>query len=258
MGKLARKVALITGAGSGIGRASAILFAQEGARVSVVDYAREAARETASEIKKAKGEAIFIRADVSRAADVTMMVERTVSTFGRLDILYNNAGISPKPGARIADFREDEWDSIMDTNLKSAFLASKHAIPIMVRQGGGVILSTSSVNGIGAVPTSGAYCVSKAGLILLCKLIAVEYARNNIRANCVCPGMTSTGMTGGLSEIPMDFIPEGRMADPQEIARAALFLASEDASYVNGTCFVVDGGWSAQLVGPVKEDRLKA
>jgi 3-oxoacyl-[acyl-carrier protein] reductase len=254
VGKLDGKVCLITGAGSGIGRATAILFAREGARVGVVDLILETAEKTVADIRQAKGEAIAIKADVSKAADVEMMVKKTVATYGRLDILHSNAGISKRTGAFIADLSEEDWDTVLDTNLKSAFLGAKYSIPIMIKQGGGVIINTSSVNGIGAVPTVGPYSAAKAGMILLCKTIAAEYAKQGIRANSVCPGMTRTGMMtdAEFNYLDVDFIPQGRPGKPEEIANAALFLASDDASYVNGTHLVVDGGWSCQTVLPVK------
>lgn len=253
MGKLDGKVALITGAGSGIGRATAILFAREGAKVSVVDCVMETAEKTVAEIRKNKGEAIAIKADVSKAAEVEMMVTKTVDAFGRLDILHNNAGVGRL--GLVADLTEEDWDAVLDTNLKSAFLASRLAIPIMIRQGGGVILNTSSANGIGAVPTFSPYSASKAGMILLCKTIAAEYAKQNIRANAICPGMTVTGMMPSemFDYLQVDFIPQGRPGRPEEIANAALFLVSDDASYVNGTYLLVDGGWSCQTVVPPKQ-----
>ena len=253
--KLDGKVALITGAGSGIGRASALLFAKEGAKVAVADRVPKGGQETVAMIKKAKGEAIFVEADVSKAADVEKMIKKTVDTYGRIDILYNNAGISARTLAFTADLTEEDWDTVLDTNLKSAFLGSKYAIPIMIKQGGGVIINTASVQGLGGGPLVSPYCAAKAGMILLSKTIAAEYAKQNIRINCVCPGMTRTGMMTDemISGLQMDFIPQGRPGEPEEIAQAALFLASDDAAYVTGACLVVDGGWSAQLVVPYKQ-----
>ena len=254
MGRLDGKVALITGAASGIGRASAVLFAKEGATVAVVDRALPEAQETVAVIKKAKGEAIAIEADVSRAADVEMMIKKTVDTYGRLDILFNNAGISFRTLAFTADLSEEDWDAVLDTNLKSVFLASRLAIPIMIKQGGGVIVNTSSANGLGGGPLVSPYCASKAGMILLSKTMAAEYAKQKIRVNCICPGMSNTPMMApNLPALQMDFIPQGRAGEPEEIAQAALFLASDDASYVTGTFLPVDGGWSAQLVVPYKQ-----
>ncbi len=254
MGKLDGKVALITGAASGIGKAAALLFAKEGAKVAAVDRVHKGTQETVTMIKKAKGEAIFIEADVSRATDVERMVKTTVDAYRRLDILFNNAGMSARTLAFTADLSEEDWDTILDTNLKSVFLASKHAIPIMIRQGGGVIVNTSSAQGLGGGPLVSPYCASKAGMILLSKTMAAEYAKQNIRVNCICPGMTDTPMMSAyFSSLQMDFIPQGRPGKPEEIAQAALFLASDDASYVTGAFLPVDGGWSAQLVVPYKQ-----
>jgi meso-butanediol dehydrogenase / (S,S)-butanediol dehydrogenase / diacetyl reductase len=252
MGKLDGKVALITGAGSGIGRATAILFAREGARVGVADYVLETAQKTVADIRKAKGDAIAIKADVRKAADVEAMVKQTVDAYGRLDILHNNAGIG-RP-ALIADLTEEDWDAVVDTHLKGAFLGAKFAIPHMLKQGGGVIINTSSANGVGAVPTMAAYSAAKAGMILLCKTIAAEYAKQNIRANAICPGMTVTGMMppAMFDHLQVDFIPQGRPGRAEEIASVALFLASDDASYVNGAHLMVDGGWSCLTVVPPK------
>lgn len=254
MGRLEGKVALITGAASGIGRASAVLFAREGARVAAADRALPGAQETVAIIKKAKGEAIAIAADVSRAADVEAMVNMTVDVYGRLDILFNNAGISFRTLAFTADLSEEDWDAVLDTNLKSVFLASRLAIPIMIKQGGGVIVNTSSANGLGGGPLVSPYCASKAGMILLSKTMAAEYAKQKIRVNCICPGMSNTPMMApNLPALQMDFIPQGRAGEPEEIAQAALFLASDDASYVTGVFLPVDGGWSAQLVVPYRQ-----
>jgi len=255
LGKLDGKVALITGAGSGIGRASALLFAKEGAKLAVADRVPKGGRETVAMIKKAKGEAIFIEADVSKAADVEKMVKKTVDAYGRIDILYNNAGIGSRTLGFTADLTEEDWDAVLDTNLKSAFLGSKYAIPIMIKQGGGVIINTASAQALGGGPLVSPYCAAKAGMILLSKTIAAEYAKQNIRANCVCPGMINTPMMPPdmFASLQMEFIPQGRPGEPEEIARAALFLASDDATYVNGAYLVVDGGWSAQLIVPYKQ-----
>ncbi len=254
MGRLDGKVALITGAASGIGRAGALLFAREGAKVAAVDRVHKGTQETVTMIKKAKGEAIAIEADVSRATDVEAMVKKTADVYGRLDILFNNAGMSARTLAFTADLSEEDWDTVVDTNLKSVFLASRLAIPIMIKQGGGVIVNTSSAQGLGGGPLVSPYCASKAGMILLSKTMAAEYAKQNIRVNCICPGMTDTPMMSAyFSSLQMDFIPQGRPGKPEEIAQAALFLASDDASYITGAFLPVDGGWSAQLIVPYKQ-----
>jgi NAD(P)-dependent dehydrogenase (short-subunit alcohol dehydrogenase family) len=254
MGRLEKKVALITGAASGIGRASALLFAREGAKLAVVDRALPGVLETAGMIMKTGGEAIAIEADVSKAADVERMIRKTTDTYGRLDILFNNAGISFRTLAFTADLTEEDWDAVLDTNLKSVFLASRLAVPIMIRQGGGVIVNTSSANGLGGGPLVSPYCASKAGMILLSKTMAAEYAKQKIRVNCICPGMTNTPMMApNFPALQMDFIPQGRPGEPEEIAQAALFLASDDSSYITGAFLPVDGGWSAQMVVPYKQ-----
>jgi NAD(P)-dependent dehydrogenase (short-subunit alcohol dehydrogenase family) len=250
MGKLDGKVALITGAGSGIGRATAVLFAKEGAKVAVVDYVPRGGRETVRMIKKAGGEAVFIEADVSKAADVERMVKTTVNKYGRIDILHNNAGITGRIISMI-EFTEDEWDSVLDTNLKGVFLGSKYAIPLMLDQGGGIIINTASTAGLLATRGMAAYSAAKAGLILLTKAMALEYGKQNIRVNCICAGGIQTPMTEPWMpaktsrEIVVPGQPLERMGQPEEVARAALYLACDDSSFVTGSTLVVDGGWSA-------------
>jgi len=251
MGRLDGKVALITGAGSGIGRAAALLFAEEGAKVAVVDYVPAGGHETVSMVRNGGGEAFFVEADVSKTDDVENMVKTVVDMYGRMDILFNNAGVGKI--AMIADISVEDWDLVMNTNLRAVFFASKLAIPIMLKQGGGVIISTASVNGIGANPTIAPYCASKAGVILLTKSIAAEYGRHGIRANCICPGATKTeGTEDLLPMLEIEYIAQGRAGRPEEIARTALFLASDESSYVNGASLVVDGGWTAEVKLPFK------
>jgi NAD(P)-dependent dehydrogenase (short-subunit alcohol dehydrogenase family) len=245
MGKLEGKVALVTGAGSGIGRATALLFAKEGAKVAVADCAPVGGQEAVRMIEEDGGEAVFIGADVSKAADVERMVKTVVDTYGRIDILYNNVGIDTAFGYT-AEKTEEDWDIVLDTNLKSVFLCSKYAIPVMLNSGGGVVINTASVSGTGGVPGTSAYCVSKAGVIVLTKTMALEYAKQNIRVNCICPGVIRTPTSEPwLSRIQVDRLPQRRVGQPEEIARAALYLASDDSSYVTGECLAVDGGWRA-------------
>jgi NAD(P)-dependent dehydrogenase (short-subunit alcohol dehydrogenase family) len=252
MGKLDGKVALITGAGSGIGRAGALLFAKEGAKIVVADHAPVGGQETVKLIKEAAGDAVFVHADVSKSADSARMVQISLDTFARIDILYNNAGI---PGAvtLTAELTEEAWDSVINTNLKGVFLGSKYAIPAMIRQGGGVIINTASIAALKSTPGMPAYSASKGGILQLTKTMALEYAKNNIRVNCICPGMVKTAM--GEAAFPGDAavrdafiesfvqtIPLGRIGQPDEVAKAALYLASEDSSYVTGTALIIDGG----------------
>lgn len=251
MGKLDGKVALITGAGSGIGRATALLFVKEGAKVVVVDYVPEGGEETVRMVREAGGEAIFIEADVSKAADVERMIKTTVDKYGRIDILYNNAGIM---GAYTftADTPEKNWDTILNINLKGVFLGSKYVIPVMLNQGGGVIINTASTAGMIGLPGLPAYCASKAGVVQLTKTIALEYADQNIRVNCICPGGILTPMTQlpDPAEAQPPFRqsqPMRRFGGPEEVAQAALYLASDDSSYVTGIALVVDGGWATGI-----------
>jgi len=253
MGKLDDKVALITGSGSGIGRAVATLFAEEGARVAVVDCVPEGGNETVSMIQKGGGEAMFIQTDVSKSAEVQHMIDTTVAAYGRIDILHNHAGIN-SPIGLMADVAEEAWDQVIDTNVKGVFLGIKYAVPVMLKQGGGVIINTASIMGISAQKFMSAYCVSKAAVIMLTKAASADYFDQNIRVNCICPGFIETPMTDQwLPVIDMAKTAPGRPGKAEDIARAALFLASEDASYVSGAALTVDGSYSAEWIVPLKE-----
>lgn len=246
---LSGKVAAITGAGSGMGRATARLFAERGADVAVVDLDGDAAAETASAINDAggSGSAISVIADVSNTDDVAAFVEQTVEEFGCIDILHNNAGI-PQQSTPVEDVTEKTWDQIQDMNLKSAFLGAKHAVPYMRRQDSGVILNTASTAGIRPRTGLSAYCASKGGMITLTKQLAHELADDNIRVNAICPVATDTDMlpeftADSLSvESMRETIPLGRLAESEDIAHAAAFLASDEAAMVTGTALEVDGG----------------
>jgi NAD(P)-dependent dehydrogenase (short-subunit alcohol dehydrogenase family) len=257
--ELVGKVAIITGAGSGIGRATAILFAKEGAKVAVVDINEEGGEETVRKIKEAGGDSIFIKASVSDSVDVQKMVKETVKKYGRLDILYNNAGVPPVvregiPVDSVTELEEEEWDKVMAVNLKGIFLGSKYAIPEMLKSGGGVIINTASAWGFLAAPKSTAYCTSKAGVIMLTKAMAIDYAPK-IRVNCICPGEVETPMhyyTLHSYKDPerarkkmLEQYPLGRIGKPEEVAQAALYLASDRSSFVTGTALIIDGGWLA-------------
>lgn len=250
--KLKNKVAIITGASSGIGRAIAELFALEGAMIVVADLDEMGGIETADIIREKGGYALYVKTDVSRAREVANMVGQVMEKHGRIDILVNNAGIEGK-SALTADYPEDDWDRVLTINLKSVYLCSKYVIPEMFKNGQGVIVNLSSIAGLVAFAKSPAYAASKAGVIALTRAIAIEYAPNNIRANCICPGMIRTPMlersTKGSLDAERKLIreePMGRIGKPEEIAKAALYLASDDSSYVTGSALVVDGGWTVK------------
>ncbi|HOE18257.1 MAG TPA: SDR family oxidoreductase [Syntrophorhabdaceae bacterium] len=245
--RLSNKVALITGAGSGMGQASALLFAEEGAKAAVVDINGKAAQQTVNLIKEKGGDAVSIEGDVSKANDVAGMIKATMDAFGRLDILFNNAGYPMVPTPLI-DVEEELWDKIMDVNVKGIFLACKYAVPIMRQQGGGVIINTASISGVRPRPGQSPYAASKAAAILLTKALAVEFAPYKIRVNCINPTATETpmlpllGTTEESKKVIISTIPLGRMALPKDIAYAALYLASDESAMVTGTALNVDGG----------------
>jgi NAD(P)-dependent dehydrogenase (short-subunit alcohol dehydrogenase family) len=248
--QLQGKTALIAGGAGGIGRATALLFAREGAAVGIVDLNRKAGEEVAREILAAGGRAIFQPADVSVAADCRRVVERTLQEFGDIHILFNNAGIIRR--SSVIEITEDDWDAVMTVNVKSVFLMSREVIPIMAKASGGSIINTASGWGLAGGPRAAAYCASKGAVVLLTKAMAIDHGKQNIRVNCICPGDTDTGMLRSeaqqLGEAEDRFFAEsakrplGRIGTPEEIAQAALYLASDAASFVSGTALVVDGG----------------
>ncbi|MGH7917298.1 MAG: SDR family oxidoreductase [Candidatus Binataceae bacterium] len=251
-GLLHGKIALVTGASSGIGRAAALAFAREGARVLAADMMIDQGNETVALIKQAGGEAIFTRCDVARAADAQALAALAVSNWGRLDCAYNNAGISGKI-ARTADDTEENFDRIIAVNLRGVWLCMKYQIQQMMKQGGGAIVNTASAAGLVGSHGMPAYTASKHGVIGLTKTAALEYARANIRVNCVCPGVIDTAMVAGmLSSHPrlQDKLvaaePVSRMGKPAEIAEAVTWLLSDAASFVTGCAMPVDGGMTAQ------------
>lgn len=244
------KVVLITGAGLGIGRAAAIRFAKEGAEVAVNSLTRANGLETLRLLKQAGGEGIYIQGDVSKDADARRMVDETVKTFGRINVLVNNAGIV-LPG-RIDNTSEEDWDRTMAVNLRGPFLVSKYTIPVMRRNGGGVIVLNASVLAIKGARDRAAYTASKGGLWALTKAMAADHLADNIRVNCVCPGTTDTPSLerriqafADREKAKADFIarqPMGRLGTAEEIAAAILFAASDEAAFMNGANIAIDGG----------------
>ena len=252
--RLANKVALITGGGSGIGKASSVLFAREGAKVVVVDLKKETAEATAKEIGQ---NARAIAADVSKAKDCEAMVRFAEEQFGRLDVVFNNAGVFHPDDDSVTNTSEEIWDMVINVNLKGVFLGCKYAIPALLRAGGGSIINTASFVAImGAAAPQIAYTASKGGVLSMTREIAVEFARKNIRANALCPGPVETPLLKELLSDParrqrrLVHIPPGRFAQAEEMANAALFLASDESSFVNGSTFLVDGGITAAYVTP--------
>ncbi|MFN7943933.1 MAG: SDR family oxidoreductase [Blastocatellia bacterium] len=242
------KVTFVTGAGSGIGRATALAFAREGASVTVADISEQGSRETARLIEEQGGRALAIKCDVTQAEDVKAALDKTIEAFGRLDFAFNNAGVEQR-NAAIADFAEDEWDRIVNVNLRGVFLCMKYEIPLLLKQGGGAIVNTSSGAGVIGIKGGGAYAAAKHGVIGLTKSAALDYAAQNIRINAVAPGYIATPMmdrfTGGTAEGRAKVVSEepiGRMGQPEEIANAVLWLCSDAAPFVIGHVLVADGG----------------
>ena len=251
--RLNQQVALITGGTSGIGEATALLFAREGARLAISGRNEKRGHAVSEAILKSGGQAIFLRTDVRRAAECVRAVRETVGAFGRLDILFNNAGVFYPHDT--LECSEEEWDEQIDINLKGTFLMSKSALPAMIAQGRGVIINNSSGWGIVGGDRAVAYCASKGGVVLLTKAMAIDHGRQGIRVNCICPGDVDTPMLPVDAKMRglkwEDYLagcakrPLGRIGTAQEIAKAVLFLASEDSSFMTGAALVVDGGGTA-------------
>ena len=258
MGALEGRVEVITGAGNGIGREHALLFAREGARVVVADVNDQAGRAVVEELRGAGGEAVYVHADVSKAAEAEGMIRAAEESFGRLDVLFNNAGISHARDDDAVATEEEVWDLTMNINLKGVFLGCKYGIPALRRAGGGSIINTASFVAIlGAATPQLAYTASKGGVLAMTRELAVIHAREKIRVNALCPGPLRTELlmkylsTEEKRQRRLVHIPMGRFGEAAEIARAALFLASDESSFTTGATFLVDGGITAAYVTPV-------
>ena len=241
----------------GMGQAGALLFAREGAKVVVVDWNAEAGEETVRMIKDAGGEAIFTKADVSKARDVEGAVRKAIDAYGKLDIIYNNAAIISRP-AFTEDVTEEEWEKTMAVNLKGVWLGMKYAIPEMLKRGGGSIINTASQCGDRGTRNLSPYCAAKGGVLALTRITAMELAKKKIRVNALNPGIIGTPMVLSMPKEEIrgfeEIIPQGRLGKPEEVAYAALFLASDDSSHVTGHTLVVDGGIEVdnhQVIKPV-------
>ena len=254
--RLRGKVALITGAASGIGAATAVLFAREGAAVALADLGQDSAGPVAAEVKRAGGEALTLAGDVTKRADSERLVGETLGRFGRIDVLVNSAGVSARNAPPEWDW-EQAWDFVMAVNMKGTFLMCRAVAELMVKQGGGSIVNLSSIYGLVGRPAElgnglDPYLHSKGGVAQLTRDMAVHFARDRVRVNALCPGFVYTPLTKRLTDDPesVKFLearhPMGRLGQPEEIAAAALFLASDEASFITGACLPVDGGYTAQ------------
>lgn len=250
MGKLEGKVALVTGAAMGIGRSTALLLAKEGARVVLADIDEQQGNETSRMIEEAGGEVFFARTDVSKSEDVEAAINTAVDTFGSINVLHNNAAIAL--GATVVDTTDELWNQVLDVNLGGIYRGCKYAIPHMTQNGGGSIINSSSVQALRGFAGWAAYAAAKGGIISLTQQVALEYAKHNIRVNCIAPGTIMTPMNERLFEEAEDpealietwnrMHPIGRFGQPEEVAEVVLFLASDASSFVTGHCLVVDGG----------------
>lgn len=251
--RLKDKVAVITGGASGIGRSTASLFAREGAKVVIGDVQVAAGQDAATSIQREGNQALFVRTDVSQESDVETLVGKTLDAFGGLDVLFSNAGIGLSKG--VVDTSVKDWQRVLGVNLQGAFLCARYAIPAMKERGGGSIVINASANGLMAEPELAAYCASKGGLIALTRSIALDYGQDNIRVNCICAGYIDTPINEdyfaapGAREQAAALHALRRIGQPEEVAYAALFLASEEASFITGSVLAVDGGLTAAIIG---------
>ncbi len=250
--RLQDKVALITGSAGGMGQAAAELFAREGASIIVTDIAADAGEQTARNIREAGGKAIFVQANVANEDDVQHLVRESIDAFGRIDVLYNNAGIMPADDSGVTDLSEATWDRILDVNLKSAFLCTKYAVPHMIQQGKGSIINIASfVALMGCSVPQDAYTASKGGMLSLTKSFAIQYGRHGIRCNAICPGPIETPLLRGLwtseeaRNLRLNRIPLGRFGQIDDVIYMALYLASDESSWTTGAWLVIDGGISS-------------
>jgi NAD(P)-dependent dehydrogenase (short-subunit alcohol dehydrogenase family) len=253
--RLNQKVAIVTGGASGIGRAAALLFAREGARVVVADLAAGDGHKSADLIRDSGGHAIFVDADVTRPEDASRLVERALAAYGRLDVLFNNAGVDHPDARSVVDTADDLWDRTIAVNLKGVFLVSRAALGPMIRAGSGSIVNTASIAGLVGTPAEAAYCASKGGVVLLTRQMALDFGPYGVRVNCVCPGamaepardrraaLDEEGVARRLARAARN--PLGRAGRPEDVAYAALYLASDESAFVTGTALVVDGGFTA-------------
>ncbi len=254
MGRLDGKVAVITGAGGGMGREAALLFAEEGAQVCAADIDGDAAEQVASEL----GDGLAVQVDVASAESVQAMYAATAERFGGIDVLYNNAGISPADDDSILETAEDAWDRVQNVNTKGVYLCCKHGIPYLLERGGGSVINVASfVALVGAATSQISYTASKGAVLSMSRELGVQFARQGIRVNALCPGPVETplllrifGDDPAAYERRRIHLPMGRLAKPREIVNAALFLASDESSYVNASTFLVDGGLTAAYVTP--------
>jgi NAD(P)-dependent dehydrogenase (short-subunit alcohol dehydrogenase family) len=248
--RLQSKVAVITGSGGAIGSVTAKRFTREGAKVVITDFNVEGGQKTVKDIKDHGGEAIFIEADITKVSECEKIIRTTVDTFGRVDVLFNNAGIDLVK--MMHECTEEDYDQVVDIHLKGSFFCSRYALPEMMKQGGGSIINMGSIAGLIGYEKVPTYCAAKGGIVNLTRYIALEYARYNIRCNCICPGAVATGMMKRymtdfpeLAQKSIKNHPMGRIAEPEEISDTAVFLASNESAFITGVSLPVDGGFLA-------------